>query len=380
MAAKLTIGLPRINLEAGERRDFLPEFIGHLQNYGAQVVVEHGYGSGMEYSAQDYLQAAPGVRFASLDEVYQQEIVIVLRYPGDERLRLMKAGTCLISMLHYPTRPQRVEFLRSLDIEAVSLDSIKDDTGRRLIENLRAVAWNGIKISFQVLEQIYPAPGIESPDRLPVKVTVMGAGAVGMFAIQAAIRYGDEDYWQKMGRHGATGVQVTAIEYDLTNHSTIMQKILRYTDILVDATQREDTSKPVIPNQWIDLMRPYAVLLDLSVDPYNCESTPPSVKGIEGIPHGNLDQYIFKPDDPAFDNIPSCVDTTHRRHAVSCYSWPGIFPRQCMDIYGKQLEPVMRTIIENHGMRNLDRRSGYFQRAIRRALLSRWVDQSTGSM
>jgi hypothetical protein len=49
------------------------------------------------------------VRFASLEEVYQQDIVLVLRYPGDEKVRWMRPGACLVSMLHYPTRPGRVE-------------------------------------------------------------------------------------------------------------------------------------------------------------------------------------------------------------------------------------------------------------------------------
>ena len=40
-------------------------------------------------------------------------------------------------MLHYPTRPQRVAYLKSLGIEAISLDSLKDENGRRLIQNLR---------------------------------------------------------------------------------------------------------------------------------------------------------------------------------------------------------------------------------------------------
>ena len=375
MAKKITIGLPRINLEPGEKRDFLPEFVGYLQHYGAQVIMERGYGSGMGFSEDDYLSTAPGASFSTIEDAYRQDIVIVLRYPGDDKLHLMREDACLVSMLHYPTRPQRVAFMRSLGIEAISLDSIKDDTGRRLVENLKSVAWNGIKVSFHVLEEIYPSPGIESTKRNPVKVTVMGAGAVGMFAIQAAIRYGDEDYWQKLGRRGVTGVQVTAIEYDLTNHDQIMQQILRYTDILVDATQRVDPSHPVIPNSWIGVMRPHAVLLDLSVDPYLCDANPPSVKGIEGIPHGNLDQYVFNPDDQAFDRIPSCVNTHERRHSVSCYSWPGIYPQECMDIYGKQLEPILRNIIENHGIRNMNRRGGFFQRAIRRALLSQWQDQ-----
>jgi alanine dehydrogenase len=213
---------------------------------------------------------------------------------------------------------------------------------------------------------------LEDPNRLPVKVTVMGAGAVGTLAIQAAIRYGNDNVWRHMASIGATGVQVTAVDYDLTNHPAIMQQILKFTDILVDATQRPDPSRPVILNEWIALMRPHAVLLDLSVDPYDCSSDPPSVKGIEGIPQGNLDQYIFEPDDPAYDSLPPCVSTGARRLAVSCYSWPGIYPKKCMDVYGKQVAPLLHAIARAGGVDQVHPTGGFFQRALARAMLSRW--------
>ncbi|WP_322794166.1 hypothetical protein [Bellilinea sp.] len=185
----LRIGLARMHVEAGEVRDFLPSLMTHISNWGGEVVLELGYGSGMGLSEQEYRNACPSVRFASQEEVYQQDIVLVLRYPEENLLKMMRKGACLMSMIHFPTRPQRIEFLKSLQIEAISLDSIKDDTGRRLVENLRLVAWNGVEVAFRVLREIYPAPGFESPHRPPIHVTLLGSGAVGMHVMPAAIRY-----------------------------------------------------------------------------------------------------------------------------------------------------------------------------------------------
>ncbi len=372
--SKIRVGLARMHQEPGEHRDFLPDFVAHLVHCGADVVLEQAYGSGMGLDESSYQSVAPGIRFAELGEVYQQDLVLVLRYPGDELIRTMRPGACLVTMVHYPTRPQRVAFLREVGIEAISLNSIKDDVGRRLVENLRAVGWNGVETAFHTLAAIYPPPGIEDPNRNPIKVTVMGAGAVGMFAIQAASRYGNEATWKKMASIGATGVQVTAIDYDVTNHATIVQQILKYTDILVDATQRPDPSRPVIPNDWIEVMRPHAVLLDLSVDPYECTAEGlQMVKGIEGIPQGNLDQYVFAPQDPAWDRLPECVDTRCRRWSVSCYSWPGVRPRECMDVYGKQLAPLFQTILEGGGVSQISPQGEFFARAAARAMLSHWA-------
>jgi alanine dehydrogenase len=378
MTEILTVGLPRMHVEFGERRDFLPAFVADMEKRGAQVFLEYGYGSGMGFTEADYEKVAPIARFVSHEEVYQKQIVLVLRCPSNEDLKLMRPGSCLISMLHYPTRPQRVDFLKALGIEAVSLDSLKDETGRRLIENLRSVAWNGLEVGFQILHRTYPSPGLESHERGPVYATILGVGAVGMHAVQAASRYGDMKLWQTLAERGVPGVQVTAVDYDLTDHEEVMKKILSRTDILVDATQRPDPSKVVIPNEWVGLLPEHAVLVDLSVDPYNCSLDPPEVKGIEGMPQGNLDQYVFMPDDSVYERIPDCVSTKHRRHAVSCYSWPGIHPKSCMTLYGEQIRPIMRTIIDRNGVQNINSHGRYFERAIRRALLSSFESNEPG--
>jgi alanine dehydrogenase len=375
MNDRLKFGLARMHAEAGERRDFLPNFVAHLEKYGAEVMLEYGYGSGMGFHESDYKKLAPAVHFGTNEEVYQQDYVVVLRYPGEAFIRRLHPGACLISMLHYPTRPQRVQFLKSLGVEAISLDSLKDDSRRRLVENLRAVAWNGLEVAYQTLRTIYPSPGFESPQREPIHVTLLGSGSVGTHVVQAAIRYGDVPFWHDLASRGVPGAQVTVVDYDITPFENFMLEILSRTDILVDATQRPDPSQVVIPNKWIAYMPDHAVLLDLSVDPYNCDDSAMIVKGIEGIPQGNLDQYIFRPDDPAFDGLPDCVSNKHRRFSVSCYSWPGIHPQRCMKVYGHQLQPVFRTLVEKGGIQNINPKGRFFERAIARALLSRWGDR-----
>jgi alanine dehydrogenase len=361
-----------MHLEPGERRVFLPDFVHNMEKLGAEIVLENGYGSGIGLTENDYLETANQARFADLDEVYQQDYVLVLRYPGDELIKTMRPGTCLISMLHYPTRPQRVALLRQLDLRAVSLDSIKDDRGYRLVENLGSVAWNGMQVSFNALENVYPPPGLYSPQRPPVRVTLLGAGAVGKLVVQAAVSYGDHQLRERLVNAGVPGVQVTVIDYDLTNHSGPMDEILSTTDILVDATQRTDPSRPVIPNAWLAWLPDHAVITDLAVDPYTLDTQPIVVRGIEGIPQGNLDKYIFNPDDPDWDKtVPQSIPSSNRRIVVSCYSWPGIFPEACMSHYAHQLQPLMKRLITK-GYDQLSPDGNYFERAVYIATLKAW--------
>jgi alanine dehydrogenase len=371
MTPEISFGFPKIHAEPGEKRAFLPDFIDRIAKRGISVILEEGYGKEMGYSEAAYKLKGNGkVRFGSLQDVYQQKYVMVLRCPSDQRLKLLQSGSCLISMIHYPTRPGRVELLNSLGVEAISLDSLKDDSGRRLVENLRAVGWNGMEAAIGLLQTLHPE--FENPERDPIQVTLLGAGAVGSHVVQAAIRYSNEVLRKDLYDKHVPGVRVNVVDYDLSGHEKFMRKILMATDILVDATQRPDTSKPVIPNAWLTELPTHAVLLDLSVDPYQCEHTPSLVKGIEGIPQGNLDHYIFHPDDPAYQQIPPCVDKTNRRWAVSCYSWPGIYPVECMEVYGRQLRPIIRRLLDVGGIEQINPQGRFFERAISRAMLSRW--------
>jgi alanine dehydrogenase len=373
MTKKITIGLARMHVEFGERRDFLPPLVAEMEKRGAQVFPEYDYGSGMGLTERDYLEFAPNAKFVSHEETYQKDIVLVLRCPSNDDIKLLQPGACLISMLHYPTRPQRVELLKSLKINAISLDSIKNGSGQRLIENLRSVAWNGLEAGFHALQSNYPDPGLDGLQRNPIYVTILGAGAVGMHAVQAASRYGDIELWKKMAKRGIPGVQVTAVEYDSTGHKKVMQELLSRTDILVDATQRPDSSQPVIPNSWVIWLPAHAVIVDLSVDPYLLDDNPPVVRGIEGIPQGNLNQYMFQPDDPKWDDlVPESIPSRHRRTTVTCYSWPGVHPKACMRHYGKQLEPLMiRLLRKNYENLSLD--GDYFERALYRGTLKAWL-------
>ena len=42
---KISIGLPLMHLEQGEKRSFLPNFIRNLEKNGAEIFLEHGYGN-----------------------------------------------------------------------------------------------------------------------------------------------------------------------------------------------------------------------------------------------------------------------------------------------------------------------------------------------
>lgn len=367
-----SIGFPRMMKEAGEKRVFLPEFVQFLSALGAKICIEEGYGSRSGLRFDDYRQGEEAVRMCSREEACQQDIVVVLRSPSLEEFEMLRPGTVLITMLHYPTRPSRVEKLKNLKIKAISMDSVVDDNNLRLVENMRAVAWNGLEAAFDVLEKRWP--DLRRPDGRSICALILGTGMIGKHAVEAATKLGNVERNNDHIRAGGPGSLAISAGRNITNRRETIKDLFADADILVDATQRRDPSKPVVPNAWIAWLPDHAVITDLAVDPYTMEANPPVVRGIEGIPQGNLDQYIFTPDDPSWDKtILKSIPSENRRTVVSCYSWPGIHPEACMRHYARQLEPLMKVLLEK-GYDCLSPDGDYFERALYRATLKAWLE------
>jgi alanine dehydrogenase len=368
---RITVGFPRMHREASERRDFLPPLIGLLAANGAEVYVESGIGSDMGYTDVDYSMLSPDVHVTDEDGAYRQDIVVVLRAPEGKYDKL-RPGQILVSMLHFSTRPARLRMLEEMGIDAISLDLIRNDDGRRLVENLRSVAWNGISSAFAALERTWPE--LVGPRHSTVKVLIMGAGRVGRHAVEFATKFGDDARNEAMIRAGLPGVEVVTAGRNLTGDPEYLKARLLMTDLLVDATARRDPSNPIIPNAWLALLPRHAVICDLAVDPYLLDAEPRIVRAIEGIPQGDLDQWEFAPDDPAWDRLPPGIPTDERRTVVSCYSWPGVRPEPCMHVYGSQLAPLLEALVTRGGMAGIRPDGPFHERALWRGSLRGWRD------
>jgi alanine dehydrogenase len=198
---------------------------------------------------------------------------------------------------------------------------------------------------------------------------------VGKYAIDAATKLGNVERNNDHIASGGPGAIALSVGRNLSTNLPTMESLFKQADILVDATQRRDSSKPVVPNEWIAWLPEHAIIVDLAVDPYTLDADPPIVRGVEGIPQGNLDQYIFPPNDPNWGKtVPESVNSTNHRTAITCYSWPGVHPEACMLHYAQQMEPFIEVLFEK-GYNGLSLEGEYFERALYRATLKYYLEE-----
>ncbi len=338
-----SIAFPKMHKEKGERRDFVPFLFKSLSKYkNVNIYLENNYGEDMGISKEEYLKVNPNVHFVDHKEVYSKDAIIVLRAPSKEELNLMKPRSVLVSMLHYDTRIFRNSYMRKKGIIPFSMDSIVDDNNNRMVVNYWSTAFSGAQVAFNELKN--RMPNFYSPQRKPINISIIGFGKVGIQATKSFKKLSNMEFIKRNAN--IPGLKITILTRSITRDEKALSEILSDTDILVDVTNRRDASRFIIPNNMINVMPKHSIILDLTADPYDTKIEPIQVKAIEGIPTGTLDKYVIEPDDSDYDSIPDGINTTFRRLVVSCNAWPGVYPKEAMEIYSKQMLPFIELLIK----------------------------------
>ncbi len=338
-----SIGFPRMHKDSGEKRDFLPEFFKLFTAHGkSKIFLEEGYGSAMGYSNDDYLAVNPKISFVSHEESYKSDLVIVLRAPEMYEIDWMKKGAILLSMLHFDTREFRNGYLKDKGIYCYSMDSIKNDEGVRMVVNYYGTAYSGASIAFDALKK--NRLDFYALNRNPITVSIMGFGAIGLNAAKAFKNLSNREFLGKEEK--LPGLIIKMLTRSITGDEKQLAQLLPDTDILVDATWRSDPSKAIVSNSLVGLLPEHAVILDLTADPYDTKIKPMQIKGIEGIPTGSLAHCVIEPGDLDYGKVPEGVVKDNKRTVVSCNAWPGVYPVEAMAVYGKQLRPFVKLIIQ----------------------------------
>lgn len=321
---KKTLGFLSMQFEKEEKRDFRPSFFKQLNDLENIIYLDRGFGEKLGFSRSDYEHVNKNIQFCDREKVLQADVLISIRTPIEDELRKMKRNTTLFSMLHFVTHEHRNTLLSKMGVKMYAMDSVIDDFGLRIIQDFPGTAKNALRSGFDELNTKYLTD--------VCRVLLVGPGEIGRLAV---------DYALKLAPVPAI---VKCIGRSVTKEKELMRKLLSETDVLVDSSKRNETHKHIIDNDMLGALPEHAVIVDISADDYDVSIDPIQVKGIEGIPTGNLKQYVFDVDDEAYSEIPDTVSTKNRRKLVSCYSWPGIDPTACLDRYETQLEPFIRLL------------------------------------
>jgi alanine dehydrogenase len=362
-----TIGFPKIKNFGGDIRDFLPSLFQYLKKFdNIELFAESGYGLEVGLTENDYLSVNPIIQFVNSEEVYKQDLTLILKMPELEELEKLKDGCSIFTMCHYPTRPAYVELFKHKSINAISMDSIVDDYGKRLFVDYFRTAYNGAQLAFDELKKSMNE--FYSANRNPINITILGVGPVAQNCAKSYEILSDEAFLD----NGIPGVIVRLLPRTITYSEELLIPILKDTDILVDATNRKDSSKCVIRNELLAHLPKHSIIHDITADRYDNGQ----VRPIEGTVLGSLSKTIIYSDDELYNKIPKYINSSNRRTTVSCNAWPGVTPKDSISFYEVLIKDYLNILLTKD-INDIDKESSnFFERALYRGTLSNYLNQN----
>ena len=206
----------------------------------------------------------------------------------------------------------------------------------------------GIRIQiFQAVENAFHAANCCYQERSePLRVLILGSGEIGKLAANTAIKFTDRP------------VVVSIVGRSVTRDPKLLAPLLKETDILVDASKRNETRKSIISNHQLALLPEDALIIDLSADDYDVNVSPIKSK-FEGTTGNWTNMVSFKT-----KLIKAFLRGFNQpRILLSCYLLGD--PNRCLDRYETQLDPFIRLLARDLPEPSLDSDNPY-ERALAR--------------
>lgn len=269
-----------------------------IQGMGAEVWIEKDAGEEALYSDELYQDTIIQQRD---DILTKADIVICINPIGGDELKMMKAGSTIISSFAPYFNTEITEELAQYPINVLSMDMIPRTTLAQSMDVLSSMAaiagYKAVLTAVEYLPRYMPMMITAAGSIKPAKVLVLGAGVAGLQAIATAKRLGamveafdtraaaKEEVMSLGGKFievegafddkGAGGYAVAQSEEYLQKQRALVQERAANADIVITTAQVRGRKAPLLlPKSTVDKMKPGSVVIDLAASTGgNCELT-----------------------------------------------------------------------------------------------------------
>lgn len=318
-----------------------------------EVRVEAGAGDGALHADQDYVDA--GAQIVAPDSAWNDaDIVLVVRPPAIEKVRMMKPGALLIGMLRPLDHPEFIKEVATTNVVAMPLELVPRITRAQAMDTLSSQAnlagYQAVVIAAEKLEKIFPMMMTAAGTLQPAKVFVIGAGVAGLQAIATAKRLGAvvsaydvrpavKEQVQSVGAKfielpldtaGAQdkgGYAKEQSEEQQRKQRDLMAKVIADSDVVITTALVPGKPAPkLIPASAVEKMARGSVIVDLASERGgNCELTEPG-------------QVVVK----------------HGVTIVGLTNVASLVPTHASQVYAANLQKLLALLIQKDGTLKLD--------------------------
>ena len=295
----MKVGVPAEIKNHEYRVAMTPAGVRELTDLGHEVVVQAGAGLGSAINDEDYVAQGATI-LPDADAVFEAaEMIVKVKEPQPVEVARLRPDHLLFTYLHLAPDPALTRGLVESGATCIAYETVVDANGRLpLLAPMSEVAG---KIATQagayILEKPLGGRGMllgGVPGVAAGKVMVIGGGVVGTNAASVALGMGAEVYiydrnidrlrdLEHILNGGASTCFATTLE---------IEQRLPEVDLVIGAVLVQGAKAPhVITREQLGLMKPAAVLVDVSIDQGGCfETSRPTTHAdptyeVDGITH-----------------------------------------------------------------------------------------------
>ena len=295
----MKVGVPT-EIKTDEYRVALtPVGVRELTERGHDVIVQAGAGEGS--AIDDVRYQAQGARIApDAPAVFAEaELILKVKEPQPSEVGLLESRHTLFTYLHLAANPELAQGLCDSGATCIAYETVEDDAGRLpLLAPMSEVAG---KIATQagafMLEKPLGGRGIllgGVPGVAAATVMIIGGGVVGLNAAFIAIGMEADVfvYDTSIDRLRELDIALNGRCSTVFSSTLAIEEMLPRADLVIGAVLIHGARAPrVVKREQLKLMKPAAVLVDVSIDQGGCfETSRPTTHSdptyqVDGITH-----------------------------------------------------------------------------------------------
>jgi alanine dehydrogenase len=307
----MRIGVPRETKDQEFRVGMTPDGARILVEDGHEVLVEQGAGIGSGFPDAAY-QAA-GVKLAGAADAWgAPDLVVKVKEPNPAEVKRLHKGQTLFTYLHLAAAGELAKQLCDSGVIGIAYETIRNPDGAfPVLAPMSEVAGRlATQIGANLLQKDRGGKGLllgGVPGVMRGKVTVIGAGVVGINSVRLA---------------HALGAEVDVLDVDLKRLSYVydifhgelntlfsnranIERSVRTSDLVVGAVYVHGRRAPILVSEaMVKAMEPGSVVVDVAVDQGGCIET------IHATTHSNPTYVVHDVIHYGVANMPGAVPRT----------------------------------------------------------------------
>ena len=274
------VGIVRESKDSEFRVGMIPDGVRMLARQGHDVAVEFGAGEGSGFPDAAY--EAAGARMVAREAAWSEpDLIVKVKEPNPSEAALLRSGQVLFTYLHLAAEPRLADLLCERDVIAIAYETIQSPDGSfPVLAPMSEVAGRlATQIGVTLLQKnrggkgllVGGVPGVQRG-----RITVMGAGVVGINAVRIAQALGADVAVLDIDlRRLAYLYDIFHGELDtLYSNAANIERLVMESDLVIGAVYVHGRRAPTLVTEaMVASMEAGSVVVDVAVDQGGCIET-----------------------------------------------------------------------------------------------------------